>query len=378
MDELDLLGRMRADTPELDPFAERRIRNRLLTAATDPTPGSGDRLRAAAGDDPTPGAPDRRRWVAGGGRRTTDRQWAGRSRTPVRVGVAAAAVAAVLATGIALAGLRSGDGTPIGSSAAAAEQLNRAADAALKAPPAVPPKPGQVLYRRELGGQPEAETGSGASAHLCASVHETWMPVDPAQRVIVRRTDGIVLRPGTGDPTAYAHDPRCRYGTFVADVGTGSADGFAGRKELAALPTDPRALYEHMRREAQGKGSSLDDETFVLLTDVARTASPYLTPALTAALYRAMAYVPGIELVGPGTDLLGRAATVVGRTEEVRGTRQEALFDPATGRMLGERRTVTDPDTAFDGESGLRRGATLWQSVISVSVVDRVRELPAG
>jgi hypothetical protein len=353
MDELDLLGRLRADQPDLDPFAERRVRNRLL---------------ATAGADPAPAAPARRRrWAAG----------PGRSRTPLRIGVAAAAMAAVLATGVAVTGLRSDDGTPIGSSAAAAEQLNRAADAALKVPAAPTPKAGQVLYRREAGGQPVATDGPGASAHLCASVHETWMPVDPKQRVIVRRTDGIVLRSGNGDPTAYPRDPKCEYMTFVEDVGTG-AGGFAGPEELAALPTDPRALYEHMRREAEGKGSSLDDETFVLLTDVARTASPYLTPKLTAALYRAMAYVPGIELVGPATDLLGRPATVVGRTEDRRGTRQEALFDPATGRMLGERQTVTDPDTAFDGERGLRRGATLWQSVVAVSVVDRVRELPAG
>ena len=365
MDELDLLGRLHADTPELDPFAERRVRNRLLEAASaDPAAGGRRRfrgrtlLRTSAGP-------------AAGGRRRIP------GRTSLRIGVAAAAVAAVLAGGVALTGLRSGDGTPIGSSAAAAEQLNRAADAALTAAPPARPKPGQVLYRREAGGQPAGTEGTGTSAHLCGSVHETWMPVDPAGRVIVRRTDGIVLRPGNGDPTAYERDPECRYSTFVEDVGTGTS-GFAGPAELAALPTDPRALYEHMRRNAEGRGSSLEDETFVLLTDVARTASPYLTPKLTAALYRAMAYVPGIELVGPATDLLGRPATVVGRTEERTGTRQEALFDPATGRMLGERRTVTDPDTAFDGERGLRRGATLWQSVVAVSVVDRVRELPAG
>jgi hypothetical protein len=82
-----------------------------------------------------------------------------------------------------------------------------------------------------------------------------------------------------------------------------------------------------------------------------------------------------VELVGPGTDLLGRPGTVVGRTEPVRGSRQELIFDAGTGRMLGQRETVTDPALVTDLPV---RGAVLWQSVITTAVVDRVGERPAG
>jgi hypothetical protein len=335
MDELDQLTELRADVPELDPLTERRVRARVL---------SGTRPR----------------------------------RHALRIGVAAAAVAAVLGTGIAVTGLRSGAGAPVGASAAAAEALDRAATAALQAAPAAVPGPGQVLYRRETGGQPAGTMGGAASAvpdpaHLCASVHETWMPVDPSVHAVIRRTDGIVVRSGTGDPTAMPHDPACDYGTFSDDIGPAAKDQYSGPAELAALPTDPRALYEQVRAQAQGGGASPAEGTFMALLDRARSASPYLTPRLVAALYRAIGYVPGVELVGPGQDMLGRPGIVVGRTEPARGDRQEIIFDPNTGRMLGERETVTDPKMVTDLPV---RGAVLWQSVITTAVVDRVGQRP--
>lgn len=109
------------------------------------------------------------------------------------------------------------------------------------------------------------------------------------------------------------------------------------------------------------------------LLDRARSASPYLTPQLIAALYRAIEYVPGVELVGPGQDLLGRPGIVVGRTEPVRGSRLEIIFDPDTGRMLGQRETVTEPRLVADLPV---RGAVLWQSVITTAVVDHVGQRP--
>jgi len=87
------------------------------------------------------------------------------------------------------------------------------------------PGPGQVLYRRETGGQPVGTAGrqSGAPgkdpAHLCASVHETWLPANPSAHAAIRRTDGIVVRSGTGDPTAMPRDPDCYYDSFSDDVG---------------------------------------------------------------------------------------------------------------------------------------------------------------
>jgi RNA polymerase sigma-70 factor (ECF subfamily) len=298
---------------------------------------------------------------------------AGRRRL-VRVGVAVAAVAAVLATGIAVTGLRSGDSVPIGATAAAAEVLDRAAAAAAKAAPAPVPGPGQVLYRRETGGQPVGTMGGGRDqAHLCASVHETWLPADPAVHAAIRRTDGIVVRSGTGDPTAMPRDPACSYDSFSDDIGP-VPNGQLGGPDLRTLSTDPRTLYRQAREQGKDGGDNPDEGTFMALLDLARSASPYRSPRMTAAIYRALAYVPGVQLVGPGRDLLGRPGVVVGRTEPDRGSREEVIFDPSTGLMLGRRETVTDPGRVAELPI---RGAVLWQSVITSAVVDRVGQRPS-
>lgn len=361
MDELDDLRSLRAGVPDLDPLTERRVRAGVL-----------DRTRSGSSDPGPAGLsiPDQRAGAGGPGRVR---------RRPLRIGVAAAAVAAVLGTGIAVTGLRSGDGIPIGATAAAADVLDRAATAAAAAAPAPVPGPGQVLYRRETGGQPAGTMGGDRPvrdrAHLCASVHETWMPADPSVDAVVRRTDGIVIRSGTGDPTAMPHDPDCGYSTFRDDIGPAAKDQYSSPDVLAALPTDPRKLYEQVRAESRDQGASPAEGTLMALLDRARSASPYLSPRLVAALYRAIEYVPGVELVGPGKDLLGRPGIVVGRTESARGSRVEVIFDPDTGRMLGQREIVTDPARVTDLPI---RGAVLWQSVITTAVVVTVGDRPAG
>jgi len=366
MDELDLLARVRASVPEPDELALRRARHRLLERAAGPTP--------------------------------VDRRARRRRRSlpiPARVGVAAGLAVVVLGAGVVLTRPGSDD-IPVGATPAAAEVLDRAAAAAERAAPAPVPGPGQYLYRRETGAQPIGTMGDlpvvGRRDHLCGSVHETWQPSDGASTWI-RRTDGIVVTSGRGDPTRMPRDRQCRYGTFTEDMGaTGPGNaGVPGPDFVAGLPTDPRQLYERFRRDASDH-SLVDDETFTLLLDTARSASPWLTPPIVAALLRAMAYVPGIELSDAGTDATGRAGTVLGRTEAGRGTRREVVFDPATGQMLGERETVVDPSVAFGRptcepgsscpesvgpvETPLLAGSVLWQSVITTAVVDRAGQRP--
>jgi len=63
------------------------------------------------------------------------------------------------------------------------------------------------------------------------------------------------------------------------------------------------------------------------------------TPRLRATLYRALALVPGVQLLGASRDRLGRAATGVAFTQP-NGERQELLFDPDTAEILEERGVV--------------------------------------
>jgi len=326
--------------------------------------------------------------------------WLARRRATVRIAIAAGLAAAVAGGVLAVESATVG-GHPVGASATAAEALHRAANAALRQRPAPVPGPGQFLYRREVGGQSLAtmgevivgKDGSASSVppgpnaqHLCQSVHEEWQPTDPRQPVLIRRTDGILVRPGNGDPTRMPHDPLCQYGTFTADAEVDVAGDYAAPTPafVAGLPTDPAALYERVRRDVVAGGHALvDDETLVVLTDLGRSASPYLTPQLTAAIFRATAMVPGVDYVGLGKDILGRSGTVVGRTEPGRGERREIVFDTSTGVMLGERSVVTNPNPcsppatpcATQTASMPPVGTVIWQSAITTAVVDWVPDL---
>jgi hypothetical protein len=389
MDELDLLARMRADVPPPDPMTLRRARRRLLDRAVGPyranAPAAGASVDEVAGPLPadaltTRGSP------AGGPRR--------RPRRPVALRLAVAAGVAVALVGVGV--LAGGDRAPygIGATPAAAEVLNRAADSALRQPAAAAPRPDQYVYRREVGGGAAGATAGDLSvadpAHICQGVHEMWIPVDPDRRMVIRRTGGVVLPPGgTGDPTRMARDPLCEYDSFTADGGVPAEDDYLGPAAVRRLPTDPEALYAHVRGTV-ADASLVDDATLSELLSLGRTGSPWMTPELTAAVFRAVAYVPGVEHLGSGTDLLGRPGTVVGRTEPARGTRREIVFDPDTGRMLGQRETIVDPQVVFGPptcapgtpcatgtpiDPPVGEGTIFGQSVITTTVVDRPARL---
>jgi hypothetical protein len=304
-----------------------------------------------------------------------------------RVSVAAGVAAALVGVGVLAGGDRPQYG--IGATPAAAEVLNRAADAALRQPAPVAPRDDQYVYRREFGGGvaggTERDRPPPDPDHVCGSVHETWQPVDPDGTTVIRRTDGVVVQPGDGDPTRMPRDPLCEYDSVTADVGRAADDGYLGPAAVRDLPTDPEALYAAFRERSRDAGL-LDESTLSGLLDLGRSGPPFLSPELSAAVLRAVTYVPGVELLGSGTDLLGRPGTVVGRTEPARGTRVEIVFDPATGRLLGQRETVVDPALAggrptcapgkpcpgsTSARSEFATGTVLWQSVLITTVVDR-------
>ena len=80
-------------------------------------------------------------------------------------------------------------------------------------------------------------------------------------------------------------------------------------------------------------------EVFVEIGDELRNR-PAPT-GLRAALYRALALVPGIRLVGPIRDSVGRHGVAVAFTQD--GLQDELIFDPRTATMLEERTIVSNP-----------------------------------
>jgi hypothetical protein len=103
------------------------------------------------------------------------------------------------------------------------------------------------------------------------------------------------------------------------------------RQQLLATSTNPRILYA--RLYAAGGSPA---EVFTGIGDTLRSRPA--TAALRAALYRALALVPGVRWVGSVTDSFGRRGKAVGFVHD--GVEDELIFDPASSEMLAERTIV--------------------------------------
>ncbi|MDR6505714.1 hypothetical protein [Arthrobacter oryzae] len=110
-------------------------------------------------------------------------------------------------------------------------------------------------------------------------------------------------------------------------------------EQLAALPRDGQALYDHFNAQYQGGSASRDEDNFVRITDLLRLG---LVPAdLRAGLYEALALIPGVT-ASEQANFDGKVGIAIGRTEPLRaGQRAEMIIDPDTGLVIGERTIMT-------------------------------------
>ncbi|GIE31271.1 hypothetical protein Ait01nite_043160 [Actinoplanes italicus] len=118
------------------------------------------------------------------------------------------------------------------------------------------------------------------------------------------------------------------------------------------LPDDPGELLAKIYAESGNRGHSPDGQAFTVIGDL--LAESLLSPETTAALYRAAARIPGVELVPDAVDAAGRHGVAVARTEQSR--RREWIFDRATGQYLGERSYLVE-DTEY-GRAGMLMSTT--------------------
>jgi hypothetical protein len=312
-------------------------------------------LVAAAGGPASSPAPRRRRgkWLAA-------------------VGTVAAAVASLLVVQT----VQLDDTIP----SAAAEQLNRAA-ARITAVDE-PLGPGQYRY---IATRAWWMTNDAKGHFLAENLLETWVPADRTQEWLWRRDvtgarkylDGTVTeaRPGTRDSTWPEGEWRARCGDwFGSDNGT-EACARAGDWSmptpgfLASLPRDPDELYDRLRRDTAGRGSDPDLEMVVYVADALRSG---LVPAdLRAALYRALAKVPELEITEELANVDGRKGTAYGVS--AKGTRHDVIVDPATGQFIGEREITEE---AMD--TGIPEGTVLSYTSVTTAVVSEIGVRPAG
>jgi hypothetical protein len=269
------------------------------------------------------------------------------------VPAALVATAAVVAVAVSGGGPVTEPGRPItgvvavqaGSPAGAAELLDRIALAASSQPVVVPRTDQFVYVKSEIAFTRPLQERTFDGPGVLDEVHgrEVWLSQDPARRDGLIREDGddVDLIQGAGDPTLYAL--------------------------LAELPTDPAQLLAEMQRRSAGDAGGTAYAAFDQIGELLReTIAP---PGISAALYRAAALIPGVEVVPDAVDAADRHGIGVALVHD--GERSEWVFDPTTYAYLGQRSYLVQDTTL--GPAGMLTGLS---AVLARGVTDGAGDQP--
>jgi hypothetical protein len=160
----------------------------------------------------------------------------------------------------------------------------------------------------------------------------------------------------------------------------------------AAVPTDPDGLLAAVYQLVEDPecapilvGDTVQDRAFMLIDAMLETLLP---AEVRAALYQALAKIPGVTVVQGATDAAGRRGVALARAAAIEGPgssdwlRLEIILDPDTYRYLGARHVVTrdhfTPDTPT-GSKGTRnrKGQVLVsRAQLALAVVDAPCQRP--
>ncbi|SCL16987.1 hypothetical protein GA0070624_1181 [Micromonospora rhizosphaerae] len=274
-------------------------------------------------------------------------------------GLAAALTVGVLATQVVSFGER----TPV-STASAAERILASAAAQARRQPARPVRADQFIYVESRTVTMSVHEGGSERVTISPAHRRVWLSVDGTRDGLLREQgdpasgrDNLVL-PGCQDGTSTQR----KYGKAV-QVECTPTPGYR-----ADLPTDADGMLAYLYRGADGTKNPRDQEAFTAAGDLIREA--YLSPASLAAVFEAVARIPGVRVVGDVTDEAGRAGVALAR-DDVQGVRAELIFDRKTYAFLGEHEVLTQE--AY----GLKAGTSINSTaVLKVAVVDQAGQLP--
>ena len=262
----------------------------------------------------------------------------------VTAAAAASAVAAAVASG-AFSGPATGSSAvkPSANRPTVTARLLSTAAATVAKHPAVRPGPRQWFYTKFVGhdyGQP-------------ARSDENWETFDGRRtaylqngQLSVHKTLGVF---GGGGPTSLGE-----YNT--------NATPQTAYNALASLPSNPKTLLAVIAKQVAKEGPSVapgsvvslyapkgrDELEFDYLAQLLWNSATGEPPAAEAAVFRALAAIPGVSSQQGITDLVGRPA--IGLSDN--GGKTQLLLDPQTYQVIGMRAasTGTDPVRPIAGK----------------------------
>lgn len=142
-------------------------------------------------------------------------------------------------------------------------------------------------------------------------------------------------------------------------------------EDVDSLPTDVAALRDVIRARAEANGGGATNlEMFIIVGDLLRET--VAAPDVRAALYRVVAALDGVELIGPVTDRIGRAGTAVAMTGDGSGAgreRRTLIFDPETSMLLAEEQVLLDKVDWLDAEPPLVIG---YNTYLASEIVETI------
>ncbi|HEX8628305.1 MAG TPA: CU044_5270 family protein [Catenuloplanes sp.] len=225
--------------------------------------------------------------------------------------------------------------------------------------PATPIRPEQYVYVRTVGQYAADKYGvsdSGLPWKLpAAHQREIWLPQQADRPGLIREPGKTGSMNFDGVPIGIAHPTHAW---------------------LAALPTDPQALLSKIYTEtadaaahAATLGVSKDYVAFEAIGNL--VTESIIPPAVNAALYRALARIPGVTVVSDAVDASGRTGVGVAIVRDDLAQRYELIFDQAGARYLGQRSYLVR-DTP-NGKAGM---LTANAAVLARGVADKAGQVP--
>lgn len=190
----------------------------------------------------------------------------------------------------------------------------------------------------------EQDTLDASGYHsVLAPMHgrQIWLSVDGSRAGLVRESGEDT--PLSASPHPSVNAPDFRY--------------------LETLPTDPAALLRKIRTETSGT----DDEAFTTIGDLLR--EQIAPPAVTAALYKAAAMIPGVHVIDDVVDVTGRHDVAVGLDNSL--ATNEWLFNASTLEFTGQQTVALKAGPL--GPVGAIEGT---QIILTRAIVDRAGEVP--